>query len=254
MTIKSDSWISKKCQEKVFELTVTHSKVATLDKPMRPVVLTLDELKSYPVAWMHANTLEVGETITIEHEHVSIKRIDYCPMIAPFERESVNKLVIDGVERKIPSYGLSSYGYDIRLGRNFKIFKVMPGVVDMLNPPADLCAEENDVTSIVVPPLGMVLGVSVEKISMPRNVTATCMAKSTLARLGLSAQVTPLEAGWSGFITLEIFNMTQNAVRLYSGIGIMQLTFHESEQCDVSYADRGGKYMDQPASPVEARL
>lgn len=282
MSIKSDRWIKRQCSERSFEFRIkqpelTSSNLSATYKPKAVVVAELDLPSNPHIQEIVPELLEmkIGEEKEFDDAKVTVSCQAATPLIVPFTDKSINTLLIDGVERKIPSYGLSSYGYDISLGRNFKIIKKLsslreearlerqngysivpedPAIVDMLSPPDNLYEELVDKNSIVIPPYGMVLGVSKEHISMPRNVTATCMAKSTLARMGILADVTPLEAGWSGWITLEIFNKTPNYIRLYSGIGIMQLVFHESEQCDVSYADRGGKYMKQPDVPVEAKL
>lgn len=205
--------------------------------------------------------------------------------IEPFFAESVNN--ING--KKVPSYGLTSYGYDIRLGRNFKVARhselsspnrssanyyvnghKVSGERDSqvfinMKPYDDSCvdvcdfddkffAELNDVDDIIIPPHGFVLGHSMEKITIPRNVSAVCMGKSTIARCGLIVIVTPLEPEWSGFITLEIFNTLRMPIKLRSGIGITQVQFFESdESCSVSYADRKGKYQNQPALPISPR-
>ena len=88
---------------------------------------------------------------------------------------------------------------------------------------------------------------------MRREVTAICMPKSTLARIGLCASITPIESGWSGYITIEMYNQTDYPIRVHAGMGIMQLLFSEGEPCNVSYADRSGKHQNQPAVPIVAR-
>ena len=115
----------------------------------------------------------------------------------------------------------------------------------------DCLAEVTDVDSIILPPHSFVLGHSEERIQVPSDVSITCMGKSTIARAGIIVTVTPLEAAWEGFITLEITNTTGIPVKLETGIGITQLQFFQSdEQCEVSYADRGGKYQNQGKEPV----
>jgi dCTP deaminase len=208
-------------------------------------------------------------------------------MIEPFSRESI-KVSEDGV-RKIPSWGMSSYGYDVRLGRNFTFFKGYneqvtvqwnpdgtPNVVKNVNPKGfiqtskelisfdnydkvlDICNfDENcgvkidDVDWIIMPPHSFTLGHTVEKIKVPRDVSVVCMGKSTIARAGIIVTVTPLEAGWEGYVTLEIANTTDIPIKLWSGIGITQLLFYEgNEPCETSYAERGGKYQNQPQKPI----
>ena len=205
--------------------------------------------------------------------------------IAPFVSESTNQL--NG--KKIPSYGLTSYGYDIRLGRNFKVarhsemaspsrsfsdyyvtaFKEQDShssqILTKINPYDDRCLDVcefddkfyvdiNDVSEIIIPPHGFILGHSEEKIKIPRNISAVCMGKSTIARSGLIVIVTPLEPEWEGFVTLEIFNTLRMPIKLTAGIGITQVQFFESDEpCSVSYGDRKGKYQDQPKEPISPR-
>lgn len=198
------------------------------------------------------------------------------PMIEPFVGESVSR---NGAV-KIPSYGLSSYGYDVRLGRNFKLFKnggdekhrvtyyrngtefnqgvpQSSRVIDIRSFDAGdpLYVELNDIDSIILHPGGFVLGHTEEYIRVPRDVSVVAMGKSTIARAGIIVTVTPLEAGWEGITTLEITNTTRMPVRLYAGDGICQMQFHQSDEpCMVSYADRGGKYQYQGKEPVTPKL
>ena len=146
----------------------------------------------------------------------------------------------------IISYGLSSYGYDVRVGNRFKIFtNVHSKVVDPKN--FDLAAYvdfEGDVCTI--PPNSFVLAESVETIRMPRDTTALVLCKSTYIRAGVLIPTTVLEAGWEGTITLEIGNMTPLPAIVYANEGIAQILFYEGDEaCDVSYADRKGKYQNQ---------
>lgn len=182
------------------------------------------------------------------------------PLVYPFFNQSVSTLEYRGKVGKCPSFGLTSYGYDIRLGNKFKIChgKHTPGkrhLLDFLTcddtPNEDHLWEEIEADAIDLLPDQFMLAVSMEWVNMPNNAIATCMQKSSLARKGNAAFVTPLEPGWRGYITLEIKNDTEVTQRLYAGMGIMQLGFEEGdERCEVSYADRGGKYMNQGAVPV----
>lgn len=191
-------------------------------------------------------------------------------LIVPFhpESRSVNE---DGTP--VTSYGLSSFGYDIRLGNIFRLFNhrnsnnlnvdigsvrdaVSPDVIDPVNfneahtTRYDLLDDEY----ITIPPHGFMLGVSKERIKLGNEFTAICMEKSTLARCGLCVTVTPLEAGWEGYVTLELSNKTDSPIKLTPGMGICQVLFiYGNEPCEVSYADRNGKYQDQPAEPVLPR-
>jgi dCTP deaminase len=159
-------------------------------------------------------------------------------MIEPF----VDGQVRDGVI----SYGLSSYGYDIRVTDEFKIFtNVHSAVVDPkdFNPKSfvdfrgDIC---------VIPPNSFVLAQTVEYFRIPRDVLTVCLGKSTYARCGLIVNVTPFEPEWEGYVTLEISNTTPLPARIYAGEGIAQVLFFQSdEMCETSYADRKGKYQNQ---------
>lgn len=162
-------------------------------------------------------------------------------MITPF---------CDGqVGRGIISYGLSSFGYDARASLDWKIFTDVHGsVVDpkQQDPKAyqEVRAEkEGDV--IIIPPNSYALTHTLETFNLPRNVTCVCVGKSTYARCGIHLNVTPLEAGWCGQVTVEISNATRLPVKVYAGEGIMQVLFFEGEDPEVSYADRKGKYQHQ---------
>lgn len=271
MSIKPDHWIRDKCDDRIFIGTL---KLNGVPQEKQKLHLTCKQVIGHqqlnPEYKQDILALSAGESR--EYEDVLFECVAQEPMIFPFVNGSFNSLLVGDQTKKCPSYGLSSYGYDIRLGRNFKLFnKMWPPeyngcdmhwikptpdyeIVDILNPPDGLYKNIDDVGSIVIPSNSMALGVSIERICMPRNVTATCMPKSTLARAGIIADITPIEAGWKGYVTLELYNKTPNPIRIYSGMGIMQLIFHEGEHCETSYADRNGKYMDQPAEPIVARL
>lgn len=144
------------------------------------------------------------------------------------------------------SYGPSSYGYDIRVADEFKIFhNVNSTVVDPKNFDSRSFVEfTGDICTI--PPNSFALARSVEYMRMPRNVTGVVLGKSTYARCGIVTNFTPLEAGWEGHITIEISNTTPLPARIYANEGIAQVLFFESdEQCRTSYADRSGKYQGQ---------
>lgn len=194
----------------------------------------------------------------------SLKRLVPVPMIHPFCERSDSAIHYRGTTGKGPSYGLSSYGYDIRLGNKFRVAegRKAPGRSNMLDflTTAESHSQDHlfrDVTGdcLELLPGSFALGVSLEYMNVPDNVIVTCMQKSSVARMGCIAFVTPLEPGWRGFITLELYNATEMPMRIYAGMGIMQLLFTEAdEQCAISYADRSGKYMDQPAVPVMSKM
>lgn len=185
---------------------------------------------------------------------------NFKPMISPYSDVSV-KYTEDG--KKIPSWGSSSYGYDIRIGRNFKLFHKplnadenhVIDICDFASSEEQIITNFEDVDSIVIPPHGFALGHSLEHINVPELITVICMGKSTIARSGLHMCITPLENKWSGYITIELENMTDYPIRLHSGIGISQLLFLKGTQnCEVSYADRNGKYQNQLAAPITPKL
>ena len=159
-------------------------------------------------------------------------------MIDPF----VDRQEADG---KI-SYGLSSYGYDIRLADEYKIFTNVYGAV--IDPKAFDPKAFVDLKGphCVVPPNSFALARTIERFKIPRNVLAICLGKSTFARCGIIVNVTPLEPTWEGYLTIEISNTTPLPAKVYSGEGIAQLLFLESDEvCEVAYADRKGKYQNQ---------
>ena len=163
-------------------------------------------------------------------------------MISPFVAEQIRK--VDGCS--VISYGLSSYGYDIRLATEFKIFtNIKSTIVDPKNFSRDSFV---DVTGdlCIIPPNSFVLGRTVEYFKIPRSVLVICLGKSTYARCGIIVNVTPLEPEWEGHITLEFSNTTNLPAKLYANEGVAQLVFLESDElCRVSYRDRQGKYQGQ---------
>ena len=159
-------------------------------------------------------------------------------MIDPFEEKQVRAGVI--------SYGLSSYGYDIRIADEFKIFtNVNSTIVDPKHmDPGTMVDFRGPVC--VIPPNSFALGRTVEYFRVPRNVLCTCVGKSTYARCGIITNVTPFEPEWEGYVTLEISNTTPLPAKIYANEGIAQVLFFESDEaCEVSYKDKAGKYQAQ---------
>jgi dCTP deaminase len=159
-------------------------------------------------------------------------------MIKPFEDRQVRK---GGI-----SYGLSSYGYDIRIADEFKIFtNINTTIVDPKSfDPRSFVDVQGEVA--VIPPNSFALGRSVEYFKIPRNVLTICVGKSTYARCGVITNVTPFEPEWEGYVTLEISNTTPLPAKIYANEGIAQVLFFESDEaCETSYADRQGKYQGQ---------
>ena len=163
-------------------------------------------------------------------------------MIEPFEPGQVRQ--IEG--RKIVSYGTSSYGYDIRCAPEFKIFtNIHSTVVDPKNFDEKSFVDFHGEVCII-PPNSFALARTVEYFRIPRNVLTICLGKSTYARCGIIVNVTPFEPEWEGFVTLEISNTTPLPARIYANEGLCQILFFQSdESCEVSYADRKGKYQKQ---------
>jgi dCTP deaminase len=169
-----------------------------------------------------------------------------CGMIEPFVDAQVRQ--VDAQGRRAISYGLSSYGYDMRVAPEFKIFtNVLSAVVD---------PKEFDQRSFVpfegevciVPPNSFALARSVEYFRIPRQVLTICVGKSTYARCGIITNVTPFEPEWEGHVTLEISNTTPLPARIYANEGICQVLFFEADAddiCETSYADKSGKYQRQ---------
>jgi dCTP deaminase len=161
------------------------------------------------------------------------------PMIEPFVESQIREGVI--------SYGLSSYGYDVRVADEFKIFTPNPynTVVDPKHlDERSLIPFKGD--TCIIPPNSFALAVTIEYFRIPRNVLTITVGKSTYARCGIITNVTPFEPGWEGYVTLEISNTTPLPAKIYANEGIAQVVFFEAEQpCEVSYADRKGKYNKQ---------
>jgi dCTP deaminase len=159
-------------------------------------------------------------------------------MISPYEEKQVRQGVI--------SYGVSSYGYDMRVAEEFRIFtNVNSTIVDPKHFDPNSFVEFTGKVCIV-PPNSFALARSVEFFRIPRNVLTLCVGKSTYARCGIIVNVTPFEPEWEGFVTLEISNTTPLPARIYANEGLAQVVFFESdEQCEVSYKDKKGKYQSQ---------
>jgi dCTP deaminase len=159
-------------------------------------------------------------------------------MIEPFSEKQVAAGVI--------SYGLSSYGYDLRVSDEFKIFTNVNSAI--IDPKAfdERSFVSVQASSVIVPPNSFALARSVEYFRIPRDVLTICVGKSTYARCGIIVNVTPFEPEWEGFVTLEISNTTPLPARIYANEGLCQILFFRGDEpCEVSYADRKGKYQKQ---------
>jgi len=174
----------------------------------------------------------------LKPDHWIRKMAQEHDMIEPF----IEGLVGEGVI----SYGLSSYGYDLRVADEFKIFtNVHSAIVDPKNFDQKSFVDfKGDVC--IIPPNSFALARSVEHFRIPHNVLCVCLGKSSYARCGLVVNVTPFEPSWSGYVTLEISNTTPLPAKVYANEGLAQVLFFEGDDnCEVTYADRKGKYQEQ---------
>jgi dCTP deaminase len=167
-------------------------------------------------------------------------------MIDPFVDSQMGRVDKEG--RKCISFGVSSYGYDMRVAPEFRIFtNVLSAIVDPKNFDSKSFVEfQGDVC--IVPPNSFALARSVEYFRIPRNVLTICVGKSTYARCGIITNVTPFEPEWEGYVTLEISNTTPLPAKIYANEGICQVLFFEADDddvCEVSYKDKAGKYQGQ---------
>ncbi len=164
-------------------------------------------------------------------------------MIEPFEPDQVR--TVDG--QRVISFGTSSYGYDVRCASEFKIFTNVhtTSVVDPKNFD-ETSFVSIDEPSCIIPPNSFALARTVEYFRIPRDVLTVCLGKSTYARCGIIVNVTPLEPEWEGHVTLEFSNTTPLPAKIYANEGVAQMLFYQSdEQCEITYKQRGGKYMGQ---------
>jgi dCTP deaminase len=189
-------------------------------------------------------------------------------MIEPFQAGLVRTIHCDAADpdwggMSIPalSYGCSSYGYDLRLSaREFLIFRHVPGTV--MNPkrfnPANLepaaLHQDADGRFFILPAHSYGLGVALERLRVPPNITCLFIGKSTYARMGVIANLTPGEAGWKGHLTLELSNSSGADCRIYANEGIVQALFFEGKPCETTYQDRSGKYQGQEEQVTLARV
>jgi dCTP deaminase len=162
------------------------------------------------------------------------------------EQRMIEPFVDAQVRNGVISYGVSSYGYDIRVTDEFKIFtNVFGAIVDpKAFDPKSMVDFKGDVC--IIPPNSFALARTVEYFRIPRSVLTVCLGKSSYARCGIIINVTPFEPEWEGFVTLEISNTTPLPAKIYANEGIAQVLFFEAdEECEVSYADKKGKYQGQ---------
>jgi dCTP deaminase len=230
MTIKSDKWIRRMAAE--------HKMI----DPFEP-----GQLKRVPCSRLVFGRAEM-EVPSLSKLYPAMDRV-------PAAEISLDK------ERGIVSFGTSSYGYDMRVGTEFKVFKnvhcveIDPKKIDeraFETITADeLVVDEDGGRFIRIPPNSFALAHSVERFVIPDNVLSIVLGKSTYARCGVVCNVTPLEPGWEGHVTIEFSNTTPLPARIYANEGVAQVIFFESdERCETTYRDKKGKYQDQPAKVV----
>lgn len=250
MSIKPDRWIERMCNYPIG--MVVH-------KP------NLSNTQSVFRRWyyQHPNNVFASEESTCLFDDFTSfedniaklrKRVldipEWKPLISPFVDNGVS--MVDG--EKVISYGLTSYGYDARIAPEFKIFtNVNTTLVDPLNfDEKSYHYMEGD--KCIIPPNSFVLTRTLERFFIPRGVLATVQSKSTYARCGIPTLATPLEPEWEGYVTLEFANVTPCPAVIYANQGGVQINFFESDEgCEVSYADKKGKYQNQGAFIVPAK-
>ena len=182
-------------------------------------------------------------------------------MLKPFQENLVRHLNPETQEKAVLSFGCSSYGYDLRLSpKEFMIFRHVPGTV--MNPkkfnPENLEStplnKDEDGEFFILPAHSYGLGVALENMKVPKNITVICLGKSTYARLGIIVNTTPAEAGWEGHLTLEFSNSSGADCRIFANEGICQLLFFEGDPCETTYSDRKGKYQYQKERVTLAKI
>jgi len=182
--------------------------------------------------------------MTIKSDKWIRRMVTEHEMISPFEAHQVSRVN----EKKVISFGTSSYGYDIRCSKDFKVFtNINSTIVDPKNFDEGSFVDFHGEVCII-PPNSFALARTVEYFKIPRNILTVCLGKSTYARCGIIVNVTPFEPEWEGFVTLEFSNTTPLPAKIYANEGVAQVVFFESDLndvCEVSYKDRGGKYQRQ---------
>ncbi len=176
--------------------------------------------------------------MSVKPDHWIRKMATEHNMIEPFVDEQVREGAI--------SYGVSSYGYDIRVSTEFKVFTNVHNTIVDPKHFDDKSFVEINADACIIPPNSFALARTVEYFRVPRNVITLCVGKSTYARCGIIVNVTPFEPEWEGYVTLEISNTTPLPAKIYANEGIAQVLFFESDElCETSYADKKGKYQKQ---------
>lgn len=234
--IKSDRWIATRSTPPTHILQTVHGQNPQF--AWEGITHTKEQLQSFKDRYM-----------ATEVSHEDLQKEGWSPMIEPFERHQVR----ESEGGRVISYGNSSYGYDVRLSEEFKLFtNINSAVIDpkcfdekcLID--AELKIDPNGDKYVILPPNSYLLGRTIEYFHIPRNVTVVALGKSTYARAGAIVNVTPIEAEFEGNVVIEISNSTNLPLKIYANEGISQfLLFESDEECETSYADRDGKYMHQ---------
>lgn len=245
MSILSDTTIRTLCATPVVEL---HDYIERV-KEAGLFPLSQFEGKNHPVA---------AQAAAIRSYALELYKAQPMPMIHPFEPGLIRTIERDAQGPvKVPSFGTTSYGYDVSLSpEGFKLFtNVNAGEIDPLNFNPECLVDatlrvdpDTGLRYFLLPPLSYGLGVTREVFTMPQDVLAVCLGKSTYARAAILINTTPIEPGFNGTVVLEISNLSGLPARVYVDGGIAQFLFFRGDQpCETSYADRGGKYQNQRA-------
>lgn len=185
---------------------------------------------------------------------ISALCVDLDPLVGPAQMITpfVGRQCREQGDRKVISYGLTSFGYDVRLAPTFAIFSnVNSGVIDPKCPDErnlhylEVLEDGDGSRYVIMPPNSYGLGHTIEWFNIPRDVNVVCVGKSTYARSAIQVNVTPIEAGFCGTVVIELANNSGCPAKIYLEEGIAQFQFYRGEECDVSYADRNGKYQNQ---------
>lgn len=229
MTIKSDIWIEKMARDHNMISPFESKQVREQEYPLGKAPLVFSE-----------TTMKITN-----RDGTPARRPDGSVMEVPATGINVERT------RKVVSFGCSSFGYDMRVADEWKVFtNTFCTIVDPKNLDersfVDIKADH-----ILIPPNSFALARSVERFVIPEDVLCIVLGKSTYARVGIVVNVTPLEPGWEGHVTIEVSNTTPLPAKIYSNEGIAQVLFFQSDQrCRTSYRDKAGKYQDQPAKVV----
>ena len=255
MTIKSDNWIRTQCERPTHVIQHATGSIEFASEPFtstqqlikhnQNLLLDLNQKDSLNLSIDIINKTKDGNSILSNSliRAITEKALNiWKPMIEPF----INRPIRENNGKKIISYGLSGFGYDVRLSNKFKVFtNINSSIIDPLNPSDDFYVDFEG-EYCILPPNSYLLGHTIEYFRIPKDVLVLCIGKSTYARLGAIVNCTPIEPEFYGQIVIEISNSTNLPLKVYANQGIAQFLFFQSdENCHVSYKDKDGKYQNQ---------